>query len=277
MAVLLIVSALVRSLDLDFYFSQQGLLRIEALPEVMDGQWRLTVFSYLTSRAALWALNLAYLASLALLGWGRLGRVPAILALVLHVSFIHRNPGVAYGVDLISNFFLLYLCFADYRPAARRVAGDLAATIGSVAFRLAQLQVCIIYGYSGLHKLKSPLWWKGEALWYALGGQYARFDFSWLAHWPSLVAIASFSSVVWEIYFPALVWFKKTRPYVLVGGVLLHLGIALTITIPFFSALMILTYVLFLDNAMLQSVESFFAHFTWRSKVPRPVSDRSYV
>ncbi len=280
LALLLLVSALVRSIDLEFFFSQQGMIRVESLPEVMNGEWRLTLFSVLTSKTALWVCNAIYLASLALLAFdwcARLGRLPAVFALVISISFIHRNPGAVYGVELVSNFFLFYLCLIDRRPLAKRVIGDLRSTLGSVGFRLMQLQVCIIYGYSGMHKLKSPLWWKGEALWYVLGSQYARFDFSWLANWPGLVAVMSFGTIAWEIYFPALVWVPRVRPYVLIGGVLLHLGIALSIVIPFFSVLMMLTYLLFLDNASLQNVESFFAHFSYRSQVPPPVSDRSYV
>jgi hypothetical protein len=174
-------------------------------------------------------------------------RVSAFLALVLHLSFLHRNMSVAYGVDSISTFFLFCLSFANSKGGKGK---SKSAILESVALRLLQIQVCVIYAYSGFEKLKGVLWWKGEAVWYALANyQITRFDFSWIASFPLLIVIATYTTVVWEAYFPVLVWIKPLNRSVLLFGVALHLAIAFFVYIPFFGALMISTYVLFLNPA----------------------------
>jgi hypothetical protein len=157
---------------------------------------------------------------------------------------------VGYGVDSIATFFLFCLSFANSAKG-----GAVSSIFESMALRLLQLQVCIIYGYSGFEKLKGLLWWRGEALWYALANvQIARFDFSWVAHFPILIVIGTYATVLWEVYFPVLVWIKPVQKYVLAFGVLLHIGIAITVYIPFFAGLMISTYVLFLDRELLNQM-----------------------
>jgi hypothetical protein len=146
-----------------------------------------------------------------------------------------------YGVDMISMFFLFYLFFADTRTKGSPLA--------SMACRLIQIQVCIIYGYSGLDKVKGPMWWSGEALWGVVSNvQIARWDFSVLSHFPLALVLATFATMIWEIYFPALVWVRPVRNWVLGFGVLLHVGIAVTVNIPFFGLLMILSYICFLTE-----------------------------
>ena len=142
------------------------------------------------------------------------------------------------------------------------------SVLESVALRFLQIQVCVIYGYSGFEKLKGTLWWRGEAVWYALANsQIARFDFSWLSRFPLLIVIATYTTVLWEVYFPILVWLKPIRKYVLLFGILLHLSIAFTVCIPFFGALMISTYILFLDEDELKRLSRALTNFFSKLKV----------
>ena len=57
-----------------------------------------------------------------------------------------------------------------------------------------------------------------------------------------------FRSVLFEIYFPAFVIVKKSRPWVLMIGVCFHFGIALLVAIWGFSFIMMAPYVLFLGS-----------------------------
>lgn len=229
----------IRSLDLRLYYSESGLMPLSAVADAVPMDYRKSLFFLFPGDAALWLGDIALLGALAALAFGLWPRLAALAALLLNVSFIHRDMAPTYGVDMIATFFLFYLCLAGSRSSA----------LLSMACRLVQLQVCIIYGYAGLDKVKGPLWWSGEALWGVVSNvQIARWDFSWLSHFPLLLVLATFTTLMWEIYFPAIVWIRPIRKFVLAFGVLLHVCIAVTVNIPFFALLMILSYITFLDE-----------------------------
>jgi hypothetical protein len=255
------------------------LIKLSALDELVPMTYRFSLFQLFPNNTALWIGNTVFLASLLTLAFGIYPRISALVATILHISFLHRNMGAAYGVDTISTFYLLYLCLADYRD--RTGFQDFRSVLGSMAFRLAQIQLCVIYGYSGLHKLRGIYWWKGEGIWSVLANfQMARFDFSWTAHFPFVLTAMSFVSLFWEIYFPALVWIRPLRYPLLAFGVLFHLGIAISISIPFFGALMILIYWLYVDAAHCQMVERYFgdclkSFHIFRKVLPRHTEENS--
>jgi hypothetical protein len=258
LASMLFLFFLIRSLDLTMLFADSGILPRAIVGDVMppDGmRFRLSVLSLSGADSFVWAVHGVFLASLAALALGRWPTTAAIVAFVLHVSFIHRNMASVFGIDLISTFFLLYLCLAEYGSAP---AGSLRRELGCVAQRLCQLQVCIIYAYSGWEKLKGQHWWKGEAIWDVLANaQLARFDFSFLSHVPLLVVGATYATLAWETYFPVLIWNPRLRNPMLIGGVFLHLGIAVAVNIPFFGMLMIVAYLPFLDEKLSRRLLSF--------------------
>jgi hypothetical protein len=78
------------------------------------------------------------------------------------------------------------------------------------------------------------------------------FDSSWIKHFPLLIAGATFSTVLFEVYFPVLVWFKPLRKWVLAVGCALHAGIGLSVGLVFFSFAMVSTYVVFLEPEWLK-------------------------
>jgi hypothetical protein len=273
-AILLFCCYLVRTLDLNLFYSDGGLLVGSSVGDVYSTAFRPSLFLLFPGQTFLWVANGVFLLSLLSLAAGFLPRISALLALILHVSFLHRNLGVHYGADTISTFFLLYLCGADYRAAAR----DLRSSLGSMVFRLAQIQVCVIYAYSGLYKLRGLAWWRGEGVWDALANsQMARWDFSWLSHFPLVLTAMSFLSLFWEVYFPVLVWVKPVRYPLLVFGVLFHLGIAVSINIPFFGLLMIILYILFLDAPHCIEVGSWVKKVPLFLKVAQPAAEKNIV
>jgi hypothetical protein len=175
---------------------------------------------------------------------------------------------IVYGLDMISVFFLLYLSIANTRLSDERASSkdkDWSALLTSVSLRLIQIQLCIIYAYSGWEKLKGVAWWRGEAMWLVFASpQYARFELGWVSHFPLLLSAATYLTLLWEIYFPMAVWMPKLRPWLLAGGVLMHLGIGLTILIPFFSAVMISIYVTFLTEEQAKRAMARIVNFFYR-------------
>lgn len=252
LGLLLFACYAIRSFDLELYYGENGIMPLAVLHEISQMDYRWSLFRIFPDMGAVWAGNIVFLASLLGVAFLKRPRLAVVVAWALHVSFVHRNLSINYGVDMISCFYFFFLLFADYRGDRNYRPGDLRATLGSMAYRLCQIQVCIIYGYSGLKKLKGHTWWNGEAIWNSLAQtQLARWDFSWMAHFPLVLAAATFLTLAWEIYFPALIWIKPIRIPLLIVGVLLHLGIALGLSLPFFGILMTLTYVFFLDRETL--------------------------
>lgn len=244
-----------RTLDLELYYSSNGIMPLSAVKELLPMEYRWSLLFYLTSTPVLWVLHFASLAAIAALTFGFYPRAAALVAYVLHVSFMHRDMAPSYGVDLISTFFLLYLVFADTRKQRSAVSSMLS----SVACRMIQLQVCIIYAYSGLEKARGMQWWGGEALWGVFANsQLMRFDLSYVAQFPLAIVAITYATLAWEIYFPALVWVRGVRNWMLLGGIALHLGIGIFVNIPFFGCLMIVSYIVFLDDELVTKIESRF-------------------
>jgi hypothetical protein len=275
---LLLVFYSIRTMDFNLFYGEGGLMPVSILSDVAPMEYRFSIFRYLTSDTALWIGNWVFLASLLALILGIRPRLSVLLTWFLHVSFVHRDLGIAYGADMISCFFLFFLCMADHRSDREYRPGDLQATLGSMAYRLCQIQVCVIYGFSGLKKLKGVTWWSGEAIWNSLSDpQLARWDFSWASHFPLALAFTAYLTIAWEVYFPALIWVRPIRKPLLLIGILLHLGIAVSLCLSFFSLLMVLTYSFFLDREVLGAAEGWVrrqaAKFKGTAKVPAPVSD----
>jgi len=254
---IMFVTYLVRHFSLEEFFSTSRGIYIADPSQYVSMAYRWNLFTnLLPSPTASWAipaLHLLYLVTLAMLIIGMLPRLAAMVAFVLHVSFIHANIGAVYGVDLIFTFYLFFMCLASDRVKP----GDHGprAWISSMAFRFAQIQLCIIYAFSGWEKLKGAAWWNGEAMWSVIANpQMARFDFAWLSHFPLMLVIVAYLTLIWEIYFPVLVWLPRARIPTLFIGLMFHLSIVGMMKIAFFGFLMISTYVLFLTDREVRSI-----------------------
>ena len=85
--------------------------------------------------------------------------------------------------------------------------------------------MCVIYFFAGLDKFMGQVWRDGTAVWWAVANlEYQSLDMTWLAAWPSLVAVMTYVTVFWEISYPALIWPRLSRPVVLLLAVVVHVG-----------------------------------------------------
>ena len=56
--------------------------------------------------------------------------------------------------------------------------------------------------------------------------EYQTIDLTPLATWPMLLAFLTHITVLFELFYCALIWNRLTRPVILLTAVLMHLGIA---------------------------------------------------
>ena len=136
--------------------------------------------------------------------------------------------------------------------------------------QLMRCQIALIYVSSGLHKLSFPMWRDGSAVHWAINlNEFHRLP--WVipetAAW--VVAFLTWSTLAFELIFPLLVVFRRTRPLTLVAGVGLHLGLWATMELGPFSGVMMASYVAFLEPERIAKL--FQAHAT-RNPLPLPVS-----
>lgn len=115
------------------------------------------------------------------------------------------------------------------------------------ALRLLQLQLAVGYFLSALGKLRGGTWHDGTALEWALRIEdLQRFVVpDWLLEQSVLLNLITWATVAFEASFLFLVWNRRLRPWVLGAGVLLHLGIDITLDIGWFSLVMWLGYLAF--------------------------------
>lgn len=252
-----IVLYTVRFFDWRYFFGDLSPVTPEWAKDVFGDFYQPPFFWFPSTDAATVGLQIALLAALVALLLGVGGRLTAFAVAVLHLAFIQRNFTVMYGADRVITFAFFFLILMEndrafslaswlgWKTGAPKSA--LSSSLTSVGLRLAQFQLCIIYGYTGLEKMKGSIWWEGTTIWTLVGNrQLLTIDVHWLLQFPLIVGAMTFSVVLFEIYFPVLVWLPKTRPWVLAFGVLFHSLIGLLLALPLFSAVMVACYVLFI-------------------------------
>ena len=125
---------------------------------------------------------------------------------------------------------------------------DHASVSTNVAIRLIQLHLCLIYFYAGLGKLQGETWWTGQAIWFSVASyEYQTMDLTWLSDHMGWVAFLTLVTVYWEVTYPALIWSRLTRPFVLLIALLTHLGIGLAMGMMTFGLIMLVANFSFVE------------------------------
>lgn len=213
-------------------------------------------------------VHAVFLVLLFLVMVGAWSRVFAWIAWVIALGFIDRNYSILFGADVIATLFLFYLAFTRSDEVlsvkswwrARRgqaVAPTLTNDVfSSVFYRFIQIHVSVIYAYTGLEKLKGSTWWDGTALWSVFGNpQMVTMDLTFLRHLPIVIAFMTFSTVMFEIYWPfAIIGRPWVRRLWLAAGVMMHAGIAIVMGLATFSLVMTSTYWLFIRPEVLRGL-----------------------
>ncbi len=116
--------------------------------------------------------------------------------------------------------------------------------------RLFQIQLALVYFFSGWHKLSNQAWSHGNALHYVSGQSvWSRIDLSWLLNWPELTSLFTYLVLLFELLlFPVLVWHRKCRTTILLLAFSFHLAIYLTMKVFTFHLIMPLYFFSFIDS-----------------------------
>jgi hypothetical protein len=248
--------------DLERYFGQQGLVPVKALtdleeatrgdlqpvpPQVREAiprEYRFSYFDRLHSAGALKTAHLAGLAVLTLFALGVFTRVTAVASLIVFLSYVHRAPMLTSGTEPLVAMLLFYLCFGpagrtfsiDARLAAGRrltslpggaAPAALKTPWATVAVRLIQVHLTLVYAMMAVSKLANDSWWNGLGVWWLITKTESRMiDLTVLHQVPLLVNAWTYGVMLWQALLPILIWNRLARPLMLGINALMWLLLA---------------------------------------------------
>jgi hypothetical protein len=251
---LILVYLALATVEFDFWYTGAGLLQGTEAREAASPM-RFSVLQYVqdpfTPRIVLAATFAAALA--VTLGWRT--RPMSILLYLGLISLYHRNVSSIGGPDAVPTILSFYLMLCpsgaayslDARRQARRRGTPAEPLIVPWAQRLLQMQLCLIYFHSCIIKCSGPTWMDGTATHYVLfNREFDQFDLGWLAAYPLLINAMTHGALLIEFSLAFWLWFRPTRRWAIVGGLLLHAGIRPVLNIPGFGETMCAAYLAFL-------------------------------
>jgi uncharacterized membrane protein YphA (DoxX/SURF4 family) len=216
------------------------------------GDFRLNIFKWLppTEASAWFVLSTYVLSSLGVM-IGFKTRISTIICFIF-------NSG-----DTLMRCMLFLMIFAPTHvkysldKVLDRESYDSQVLI--LTIRLMQLQFTLVYLATTLFKLKGFDWVDGTAIYYTSRLEnFQRIIFPVIFDYPFLVKFATWSALFIEFSMGTLVWVKELRIWVLISGIILHLGIELSMSIGFFEWVMIAGYILFLEPQEFKWIQGYF-------------------
>lgn len=221
------------------------------------------------------------------LGWHV--RITGPLLLIGAFQILEMNPMVSDQGDNILRIGLLFMLFTDnaakwsldarrerlapgsaywWIPATVRARFDLGrlssykTIVHNCAVILLAAQLIVIYVAAGMYKVGGDGWAYGTAIYYPLHlDEYRVFPAlndlataTWLQVW-----LVTYVAVYLQLFFPALLLNRVTRRIALAGVILLHLGIAVLMGLPWFSLAMVAFDGIFVSRRTYEALERLFA------------------
>jgi predicted DCC family thiol-disulfide oxidoreductase YuxK len=263
-----------------FFWGDGGWMPREVALSFIEGPWMQSVFYYFTAPWQWVAFHTLFLcaATAFVVGW-RTSWVKWIV-LIGHISYDYRCLQISYGAQSIAACLLFVLCLAPIgrafsldRVRAVRAAKrkDLNATLppytspwANACTRLMQLQMVVLFYWSGIVKVRGDDWWGGDAVWIAFTlNEFHNSFVMWLfanQYW--LVTVTTYATIVIEIAYAFLIWRQRTRPYMLAAAILLHLAFAFALGLIYFAYIMISGHLSFVRQAWLARLGAW-----WKQKI----------
>jgi hypothetical protein len=190
-------------------------------------------------------------------------RLSAVVLFICLVSFAHRNPWVLNSGDLLVQLLVFYLLLM---PAGVALSVDRwlkpnqpfweFPLVAIWPLRLVQVQVSMLYIVAVWDKVRGTTWNDGTAVSYAMRiGDLSRFPVPGFISDSLVIAnLLTFGTLAVELSLGILVWNRVLRPWVLLIGVSLHLGIDYSVRVGFFSWAILVAYIAFIPPDVARSL-----------------------
>lgn len=243
------------------YFGVDGFFNVKDFLNTNFYKNRFSLFRYLpyVNGSVYFLLFFMMVASLCLCV-GFYSRLSSLIVFLGLISLGHRNAAVCSSGDAILRIFTFLMIFSragnvlslDAYLSGSSLINDSGAPWVQ---RLMQIQVSIIYFYSMIVKLNnSELWKNGTASYYVMQNRAHTAEIlpKFFLSQP-FVQLATYGTLIIEFMTSTLIWIKEFRPYCIVAGLCLHMGLELCIRIQLFGYSMMALLVLFMSPEYLGS------------------------
>jgi hypothetical protein len=258
--------------DLFAFYSDDGIVPSQPDDYPGTGAWGvLGIFE--SDLAVVVVYLLLLLASLAVIV-GFQARIASLVLFVCVLSFTRRDPWILNSGDLFLRVLAFYLVFAPTGAALSLDAWRKSSERfwefplrAPWALRLIQVQLTILYLAAVWAKARGSSWNDGTAVSYALRiGDLERFPVPDFVTDSLVISnLMTYGTLATELAIPILVWNRRLRPWVLLFGVFLHLGIDYGVRVGFFTFAILVLYIAFVPPKTMEAwVRSF------RERLARP-------
>lgn len=181
----------------------------------------------------------------------------SLIALVLYYFLIINLHNKAYvildGGNNLQELLLVYSVFMalGFTLGSSRIGISLRNT----ALLISRLQICFLYLTACLSKFTGPMWQKGVGLYYSLSlSNYSNpFLSNFILDSDWLLVLGNYYTLVFQLLFSFFIWNYKTRNWIIVMGMFLHLQISIVMGLFFFGMMMITSYSLFSNHLPLEA------------------------
>lgn len=222
------------------------------------------------------AFEIAYIATILFglaLMVGLYTRASTLMTVFLWMSLYVSDPFVGSGGDSVLRMVLLYLSFTeagqhwsvdallrDRRGEVRRIMPTwFTVTLHNLATILIIHQVVMVYVGSAFWKVQSEPWKNGTAVYFPLQTDaYSPWNdlFHPLYAFMPVIAGATYSAMVVQMFFPVLLIYRPTRLMALILITGMHLAIGIFMGILYFSLVMIaVDMILISDRSWIRAAE----------------------
>jgi len=259
----LLMMAFVLLLIPDFfvYFGSQGICSNQAVADWVNGR---SVFLNVLSFAPdndkfLAAFHCFFFLAALSLTLGYKTRFAAAACFVCLTTLYHRDPFIFNSGDTylrVSTFWLIFSASGEAlsldgraKRANPQANFDNYRLVSIWPLRLLQLQLCTVYCHTFFCKIVGGPWIEGTAVFTSSRLEdLQRLPIPFIFENRLIIAFLSWSTLFLECSLWTLIWIKEFRYWVIAMAVIFHLTIDWTMNIPLFEYLMIISYVLFIDN-----------------------------
>ena|ERR1700741_4089994 len=180
---------------------------------------------------------------------GFIGFIPRISAVLIWYTTLNLDNRIYLmntGGEQLLNILLFYLMFVS--PSNKRTT-ELTNCFDNTFIAACKIQVILVYALSALYKLLQPEWLNGSALFYVFNmDEFTVAFLQKVSENKVLVVIMTYFALAYQVLFPLLVFIKRIKKPLLICGIILHTGIALSAGLLNFSLIMICCYFLFVNE-----------------------------
>ena len=266
--ILIIANLVLLHADWLAWYGTHAWIRLSTMQHAETGI-RLNLFSIMPmSDTWVIALFWIFMTAAFLLTIGLLTRLNSVVVFICLASVQQRNLYMLHAGDTFLRVAGFFLMFAPASAAfsldrvIRRKRGKEGMEIEPRlpwSQRMIQFELALLYFAAFCSKIQGADWVQGNALFYIYHvEELRRFPLPSFFLNPLFLKVTTWFTLLVELAWGLLVWIKPLRYYILVCGLLLHLGLEYSLNIPLFQWEVLSGYLLFIDPSDFRSVSSAF-------------------